>query len=88
MRLIKAVFLGLAKVSCGNHKASKCADCQGKGAKWCNGDCQWVKGQCRSSVSCGRHRASTCAYCPQGKGAAWCNGDCRWVNGKCQSKGL
>ena len=76
-------------MSCGKHKASTCADCpQGKGAARCNGDCQWVNGQCQSSVSCGRHRASTCTDCPQGKGAAWCNGDCRWVNGKCQSKGL
>ena len=45
--LIKAAFLGL--VSCGNHKAATCADCpQGNGAGWCNGDCQWVNGQCQS----------------------------------------
>ena len=32
-----------AKVSCGNHFASTCADCpQGNGAAWCNGDCIWT----------------------------------------------
>ena len=30
------------KVSCGNHRASSCAECpQGKGSGWCNGDCDW-----------------------------------------------
>ena len=36
-------------VNCGNHKATSCPDCpQGNGAVWCNGDCQWVNGQCQS----------------------------------------
>ena len=45
MKLIKTAFLG---VSCGNHYANTCADCpQGNGAYWCNGDCEWVYGQCQ-----------------------------------------
>ena len=37
------------KVNCGNHNAPTCADCpQGNGAFWCNGDCEWVNGQCQS----------------------------------------
>jgi len=36
-------------VSCGNHKATTCADCpQGNGASWCHEDCQWVNEQCQS----------------------------------------
>lgn len=35
------------KVKCGNHEAASCDACpQGNGASWCNGDCQWVGGQC------------------------------------------
>merc|ERR1711962_1237505 len=32
-------------VSCGGHQAASCAACpQGKGAAWCNGDCNWING--------------------------------------------
>jgi len=71
------------EVSCGGHKAPKCADCPaGNGAAWCNGDCHWLNGACvadtPSSVSCGGHRAVSCAACPHGNGRWWCNGDCKW----------
>ena len=36
-----------SQVSCGNHRASSCADCpQGHGSSWCNGECAWKDGQC------------------------------------------
>jgi len=35
---------GIKDVSCGNHRASSCADCpQGHGKSYCNGDCKWSK---------------------------------------------
>ena len=41
-------------VSCGNHRASSCAECpQGNGASWCNGDCEWLNvkgGVCQSQT--------------------------------------
>ena len=43
------------KVSCGNHRASSCAECpQGNGAVWCNGECEWSDengGVCQSKSS-------------------------------------
>ena len=37
----------LVEVSCGQHNAGFCAGCpQGNGGAWCNGDCQWLDGQC------------------------------------------
>ena len=57
MRIIKSVFLD--SVSCGNHRASACADCpQGKGADWCNGDCQWVNEQCQNGGGSHREKRS------------------------------
>jgi len=44
------------EVSCGNHRASSCAECpQGNGASWCNGECEWTVsedgGVCQSKSS-------------------------------------
>ena len=37
----------VVQVSCGNHRASSCADCpQGHGSSWCNGECNWKDSQC------------------------------------------
>jgi len=38
-------------VNCGNHKANNCEDCpQGNGKLWCNGDCFWENGRCKSKI--------------------------------------
>merc|ERR1712008_287847 len=43
------------KVKCGSHNANTCAACpEGNGASWCNGDCQWGKGQCQPKEWCAR----------------------------------
>ena len=42
-------FRGPARynVSCGNHKAASCEACpQGRGARWCKGDCYWNYNRC------------------------------------------
>jgi hypothetical protein len=34
-------------VQCGGHSAASCSECpEGNGETWCNGDCQWLDGQC------------------------------------------
>ena len=76
-------------VSCGNHRASACAECtQGHGKSWCNGDCVWSQsnGVCQRktslTVNCGGARsAQICADCPliEGNdGESLCSGDCSW----------
>jgi len=47
---------GKEEVSCGNHRASSCAECpRGNGAVWCNGECKWTVskdgGVCQSKTS-------------------------------------
>jgi len=38
-------------VICGEHRAESCAACPREhGASWCNGDCFWKSGQCKSAV--------------------------------------
>merc|ERR1712243_155755 len=50
---------GNAKVSCGGHKADTCSGCpQGRGAEWCNGDCDWCQNSCQLKTS---NHCSECA---------------------------
>jgi len=54
---------GKEEVSCGNHRASSCAECpQGKGSGWCNGECEWtvskVGGECTTRRSSGEDHLS------------------------------
>ena len=45
------LFLNVLKgrVNCGGHDAGSCAGCpQGNGQAWCNGECQWIDGECES----------------------------------------
>lgn len=40
-------FSGKTEVLCGGHTASSCSECpQGHGAGWCNGECEWISGNC------------------------------------------
>ncbi|KAL3774588.1 hypothetical protein ACHAWO_006887 [Cyclotella atomus] len=40
-------FSGKTEVLCGGHTAASCSDCpQGNGAGWCNGECEWISGNC------------------------------------------
>ena len=52
--LALAFFPFCAAVSCGQHEASSCAECvlgrpAGHEPSWCNGQCEWSHGGCRSS---------------------------------------
>ena len=39
---VKYVLYSGKTVSCGTHKADKCADCPDViGSEWCSGDCKW-----------------------------------------------
>lgn len=53
-RQYKTGFSGFSKepsVRCGGHTAPSCDQCpQGNGAGWCNGECEWVSGQCVRST--------------------------------------
>ena len=49
LKLITTAPSGKDKVSCGNHEAKSCKDCpQGHGAAYCNGDCMWIKNECKA----------------------------------------
>ncbi len=47
---LRESYSGLADatdVACGGHRATSCDRCpQGRGASWCNGDCEWRDGSC------------------------------------------
>jgi hypothetical protein len=74
---------------CGGHGSPSCAHCpEQKGEVWCNGDCEWVYGDCafRSDlVWCGGHSAQACDECVhlllKDAGQGWCNGECSWNEG-------
>merc|ERR1719284_25706 len=89
--LLLLPFASEGEVSCGGHEAPDCASCpEGRGPRWCNGDCIWAGGNCQRRagypnwVSCGGHYAASCAQCPWPTAErleSWCNGDCVWQRG-------
>ncbi|CAK9086177.1 unnamed protein product [Durusdinium trenchii] len=50
--ILQAVYDGsktAGEVTCGGHSAKSCSECpQGHGASWCNRDCGWVDGTCKT----------------------------------------
>ena len=74
--------VSLVQVNCGGHFAESCASCpQGNGAVWCNGDCNWVSGQCMDE-----NYPIGDGYCDDATNTETCNFDGGDCCGPCSNK--